>query len=626
MVVAENEILLREKDLIFTPINEAKLRFFQGNYPFAIKRVFEWFEDREDYIRAKGAPERDKVYADELREYGQAKEDYWEKIREHRVEGKAWYEQSREVVDMIWNIAGEGADIAIVAISRLRELGWSQESVAKLVAGLYSQGSLGDESEKFRQDLNMVRTELAELGVDFAHAIIEKTPINEQHYSSSLKPWVHVQKIGPDDHAKTFSRSMRGNVGKIGSQMPDLVMSRLGETFLSHGQRSVFGSDGHSPKVIFQRDENNIPQIDPDYHGDGNESYGLYAMGFVKGLYPERPRFFLQEADTADYLRHITTREWRDVVNRIKKLEISRLVVPSASGYRREGIRKLGWFYDLEVEGSPAEKEIRWSQYLHWCEDAQKKPDFVEFQMLVTWGKSDQEQRYVKGDTNALVVALDEIIVWRQENGEYQVVEKPKNEKEAQIQIAYLLNGKKFYASSMITVESWQDDLAGRGIVHHMLPMRIRNMSTDERKRVGEEWLRLYREAAAGRGFVTPGGISMLHQFLQPYQLVQFPGSMDQLIVPGNAIYNEGGKLIKNPWEAVGGKETPYLELPDAVRESIGISIGGLSFDGLREALKRYVWNRQSIYVDRGDGVASHHSNTPYRNWRSAILQQIKSY
>lgn len=582
------------------PVGEEKDKLLRGNYVLAADMVFEWYRERDDYISARGAPNREEVYTGEIDEYQQAKHKHWDELRERRtqLQKKPWRDDQRW--KEIWDIASEAADIAIVGASELQKLGASEEWIFQLWQGKYDNELFFDWLKKYRDDLITVKHDLQELGVDLAEAIITKTTLNAQHYEKAFFPWVFLHKIGLDNTAGTFARKMRRNIGGDGSsQMPDLMMSRLGELSLSRAQCSPFGSNGNGPKAIWINQ--NSVEVAPR---DDTQTYqSLYMAGPIAWSFDIAGiHRFHHEAEQADYRWYYTQPGWRKAIDGLRSAGIKRIVVPSGSNFRFHGLLQLARFMGMEFEKLvEVDDEWRWGGYLDMCKEKGENADFAEYQLFNAMAKQNRLRDW-HGDVGrqyaqeGIVLAMDEVILWWDDTAnKYVPWEKPKNLEEASQQIHQLVQGRQYFISNMTVVGS--ADIAGYGEANalQIIPMRIKCDSLEEQTKLEEHWLNLYRQAVGGqsRWKVTPGGVSMLHPDLQPYQAITLPeGGIKDTVFPFEGVEPYGHKLAVSTFIsqlAERGVEQNYLDLTEKDQNEIGIAVGGLSLVGLREAIQRYL-------------------------------------
>jgi hypothetical protein len=592
-MVLQMEILerpLTEYDLRFINISAEKTTFLEGNFDFAAREVFRWYDERVEYITAKGSPESDTVYDGEIEEYKEAKSDYWVNIsgRDHRVN---WHDDP--LFEQIWTVASEAADVAIVAGSELKLQGYPPEWVASLWRGDFDEVPLTGNRAKFRDDLKIIRADLSSMGVDLAEAIIEKNALNEQHYPHFYS-WLLIQKLGSGEDFDTFARRFRKGVGPIGkSQMKDLMSNpRLGESRLSKAHESPYGTNGSSPKAIYVRPDG-LVELGPS---DRDHTYdGLYAVGAIKWLYDDNEYRFHHDARMADYRHYFLQPEWRDTLSKLIDTDIRELVVPSGSNFRFEGLRALAKYVGLEFENlGEVDDELRWKQYENWAKKHNKPIDIFDFQARVVEGKEARlDLRHDNVDSghkhSGMVVAMDEIILfWDEQKKEFEAIERPDDENEALRQIDRLISGEQVFVSNATVVSALQQNGMGEGLAVQIIPMRLKFKDKEEKMKVGEECIAAYRKAVRkeGRWKLTPGGTSLLSDILQPYQYVTIPEDLDDLVMSDEV----GGDTKAFAWHLVKvGKEKSFLSLPEKVQNEIGISVGGLSLSGLRLALDRFL-------------------------------------
>ncbi len=589
-----------EKSILTMPVGAEKVGLLTGNYDLAAAKVFQWHSERSDYITAKGAPARDDVYNGEKEEYEEAKDLLWAKILSGRDLSVPWYDDP--LANDIWTVASESADVAIVGASELQQDGYDAGFVAKLLRGDFEgvnfKGWLGE----FQRDIREIQDDLGCVGVDLAEAILLKSSINEQHYPSAFLPWVMINKIGHEGDMQTFARRLRAGVGKTdSSQMPDLSMTWMGESTLSRAQRSPFGSNGSSPQAIYIRDQGQV-EVAPS---DKDNTYdGLYVLGGLKWLFDDREHRFHHEAQRADYRWYFSQPEWRDLLDRFGQSGIRELVVPSGSHFRFEGLKSLAKYINLGFENlGEVDDELRWKQYCVWCFEKPYHRSIFDFQRRVVQGKESRldlghDKKDRDGEHKGAVVAMDEIIVWfNKEKHDYEAIERPENEEDALKQIDRLISGEQFFISNATIVTALQQNGMGEGLAMQIIPMRIKCDDLEEREVLREKWLEAYRMAASkkGRWKVTPGGVSMLHDLLQPYQVVTIYEDLDKMVMPErfNSYMNWFlDNLVRD------GKEVPYLELPEKLQNEIGIAVGGLSLAGLRVAMERFLVAKEKFEHD----------------------------
>lgn len=593
MVVLMETVSL-EKSILTMPVGEEKVGLLTGNYDLAAAKVFQWYSERHDYITAKGAPARDDVYNGEKEEYEEAKDLLWAKILSGRDLSLPWYDDP--LANDIWTVASESADVAIVGASELQQDGYDVDFVARLLRGDLEGEEFTGWLGEFQRDIREIQDDLGCVGVDLAEAILLKSSINEQHYPSAFLPWVMINKIGREGDMQTFARRLRAGVGKTdSSQMPDLSMTWMGESTLSRAQRSPFGSNGSSPKAIYIRDQGQV-EVAPS---DKDNTYdGLYVLGELKWLFDDDGHRFHHDPRRADYMWYFSQPEWRSTLNTLKSLGIDEIVVPSGSGFRYAALEALSRYVELGFEHvGQVDDEIQWTQYLKWCSLRNEKPDIFVYQQHVAEGKHARldllhDRHDQKGSHKGIVAAMDEIIMWWDEKSQvYVPIEKPANEAEATEQILKLVSGKQFLVSNVTAVGPLQRNGAGGGLSTHLIPMRIECADDNERIALAEKWVEAYRNAAKGIGRwkVTPGGVSMLHDILQPHQMVTIYKDLSSMIMPFGGTNNHD-QFIEQI--ITGGVEIPYLKLPEKMQNEIGIAIGGLSLVGLKAAIERYVMTR----------------------------------
>lgn len=269
------------KELFTAPYDQDKADFLRGNYDLAAHIVFDWYRDQADYIAYRDAFSSEKsdegrmhIYLAELEEVKEAKELHWEKVLQERDWTKPW--EDDPLVNEMWAIASECADVVIVGASILRNRGWESSQVAKLWVGEMELAHEDAWAKKYQADIEIVKQDMSELGIDFAESVMNKMLLNEEHYSASLLPWVLVLPIqGDGDKSDDFGRALRKNVGDTSSQMPDMNMHPiLGEMLLGRKiHKSPFGSNGNSPvAIIFEQEKVMVAESDRD------KDYGLYRM------------------------------------------------------------------------------------------------------------------------------------------------------------------------------------------------------------------------------------------------------------------------------------------------------------------------------------------------------------
>jgi len=335
-----------EKELLYSPIGEAKTNYLIGNYELAAKHVFQWYDDRVDYLTEKGSPSRDSVYEGERRELADAMNHHYEAIKANRNENIPWYDDP--MAKEIWSVASEAADVAIVMASELKNEGADQNWIVGLWKGAYDQENFFGRLNDYRSHIRSIRENLASIGVDLAEAIVMKSALNEQHYPKEFWPWVMIQDIGNGEDLATFAKRFRKEVGPRGiSQMFDLSMTPIGETNLSRAERSPFGSNGSSPKAIYVRENGKIELAPSDMdHTHG----GLYVVGAIHWLCDDYEHRFAHDATRADYRWYFSQPRWRELLDKFNQSGIKELVVPSGSHFRFEGLRSLAKYIEKGFE------------------------------------------------------------------------------------------------------------------------------------------------------------------------------------------------------------------------------------------------------------------------------------
>lgn len=594
-----------ERSIMTMPVGEKKVGLIAGNYDLAARKVFEWYETRSDYITAKGAPARDDVYNGEKAEYEEAKDLLWEKILAERDLSIPWYDDP--LANDIWTVASESADVAIVGASELQHDGYNSDFVARLLQGNLRNEPFDGWLGEFQNDISEIQEDLGSIGVDLAEAIMLKSSINEQHYPSAFLPWVLIDKIGREGDMQTFARRLRAGVGKTdSSQMPDLSMTWMGESTLSRAQRSPFGSNGSSPTAIYIRDQGKVEVAESD---KDNTYDGLYVLGGLKWLFDDFGHRFHHEAQRADYRWYFEQPEWRNLLQKFTKSGIKELVVPSGSHFRFEGLRTLAKYINLGFENlGEVDDELRWKQYCVWCFEKPYHRTIFDFQRRVVQGKESRldlghDKKDSGGEHKGAVVAMDEIIVWyNKERGDYEAIERPENEEEASKQIDRLIGGEQFFISNATIVTALQQNGMGEGLSMQIIPMRIKCDNLEEREVLRKNWLEAYKLAASkkGRWKVTPGGISMLHDLLQPYQVVTIYEDLNKMVMPERFNHYMNSFLDNLVRE---GTEFGFLELPEKLQNEIGIAVGGLSLAGLRVAMERFLVAKEKY---EHDGTEDH--------------------
>lgn len=335
-------------------------------------------------------------------------------------------------------------------------------------------------------------------------------------------------------------------------------------------------------------------------------------------------REFHHEPELADYQYFFAQPEWQQTLNGLSKSGISNIIVASGSGFRNHGSRALGTELGVRcLSVGKVDDELDYGQYQKHHND----DDVIEYQREISGGKFHREEVRANGllTKKSLLIAMDEIILIWQE-GNLVPMEKPVTREEAIDQIMALTLGQKFIVSNSTSVGTAESIRTGRaGVAVHLLPMQISCKNQSERNELINASIDLYERGRRGdiKLKQTPGAFTLLHPLRQPYQQVLINGALEKGVLPWGFTREEylrykgedehRRKIKPNRAyvqfaQSLLGREllgTPFLDLPADLREEVGITIGGLSMVGLREACERYLamqgWSTARNWEQRWD-------------------------
>lgn len=139
-----------------------------------------------------------------------------------------WYARKR--APEYWEVANEMADVLVLLVAEMKLNGLTDAEVFDAVCGRAHHHN--------KSLINEMIARTSALGMDLSEIIILKTEINVQHRDFSLLS---------EFRGEAFMKKMRGNIGKIDSQIPHLSQGFLGETVLTRLQSPAYSSqDSHA--------------------------------------------------------------------------------------------------------------------------------------------------------------------------------------------------------------------------------------------------------------------------------------------------------------------------------------------------------------------------------------------
>lgn len=185
-----------------------------------------------------------------------------------------------------------------------------------------------------------------------------------------------------------------------------------------------------------------------------------------------------------------------------------------------------------------------------------------------------------------LGVAVDTVNVMRDEEGGWEIVEKPKDKENARKQMKRILSGDPYFVINSIAVGPVNDLRGFLSLSVHALPIRI-EVEEGQRERLEKEWMRKYEERVLKGRDITPGGISQVDLLVLPHLRVFLSDNGFYLLEKKNETELMG--LMEQVEKEEVGEFVSFLEIEEGEKEEIGTVIAGCSKEGMSEAFFNWV-------------------------------------